>query len=256
MSKNYKVAPTILLTGATDGIGLALARHYKTEGVPLILVGRRPFADTPLPAYFPENSYCQANLAALDAPQIIRRWLTEHNIQNIDILIHNAGVGYYGDTADQTFDSIKQLTAVNLNAPVFLTHQLLSRLRQPGGKVVFISSVVSAVACPEYAVYGATKAALDGFTRNLRIELQGKVMVQVIHPGATRTGMHVKSGLQLNQATVQKFPSAEAVAQKIARAIAGDRPSVTIGVPNKFLRFSGKYLALVTDAFMRRKYLS
>jgi short-subunit dehydrogenase len=246
--------PSILITGATDGIGLALAKHYKAKSNALLLIGRRPFADTPLVDHFLPEQYCQVDLANPDAAQTTAQWLSSHNIQSINILIHNAGSGYYGETACQPLNNVKSVTAVNLSAPIMLTHNLLPFMRRPKGKIVFISSVVSALACPEYAVYGATKAALDGFARNLRIELQGELAVQVIHPGATQTGMHTKSGLELDHSTLEKFPTAETVAARIARSITGCQPSVTIGVANKLLRFSGKYLAMITDAVMRSRY--
>ena len=92
-------------------------------------------------------------------------------------------------------EDIENLIHVNLRAPVTLTHALLPRLKAAKGKIVFISSVISNMPCPDYAVYGATKSAIDSFARNLRIELEGIVSVQAIHPGATRTGMHAKMGL-------------------------------------------------------------
>jgi short-subunit dehydrogenase len=130
---------------------------------------------------------------------------------------------------------------------------LLPLLPRPGGKVVFISSVVSALACPDYAVYGATKAALDGLARNLRLELRDEIAVQVIHPGATRTGMHAKSGLSRQQMNWDKFPPAEQVAGQIAAAIDRNRSAVTIGLGNRVLQLSGRYFGGLVDAALRRR---
>lgn len=245
---------TILITGATDGLGLALARHYQQQATPveLVLIGRRPFEATPLTEFSPA-SYCQVDLARPDCAEIVTRHLAERDLNRLDLLIHNAGLGYVGSTAEQPNESIQLVVAVNLWAPLALSHALLPRLETARGKLVFISSVVSALPCPDYAVYGATKAALDGFARSLRLELEPAVRVQVIRPGAMRSGMHRKSGVDKARMDWERFSAVETVAGQVARAIASDRPAVTIGWLNRLLRFGGRYLAGPLDATMRRR---
>jgi short-subunit dehydrogenase len=243
---------TILITGATDGLGLALAQHYQSQAARLVLLGRRPLAEMPL-AQFSSNNYCQVDLARPDCAEIVTHHLATHQIDRLDLLIHNAGLGYVGPTDQQASHSIQTLTAVNLWAPIALTHALLPHLRAAQGKIVFISSVVSALPCPDYAVYGANKAALDGFARNLRLELTGTVAVQVIHPGPMRTGMHAKSGADLASMRWDRFPPATTVAPKIAQAIVGRQRAVTIGGANRLLRFAGHYLAGPLDWAMRQR---
>ncbi len=189
-----------------------------------------------------------------DCANTVAQWLHAHSITHIDWLIHNAALGYYGSTETQPTANIKTLVSVNLQAPVALTHKLLPFLAQPEGKIVFISSVVSSLACPEYAVYGATKAALDGFARSLRVELQNSVQIQVIYPGATQTGMHAKSGIPKDVMDWEKFPPAEEIADKIADAIGSKKNSATIGLGNKALRFGGQYFGSLLDRAMRRRY--
>jgi short-subunit dehydrogenase len=118
---------------------------------------------------------------------------------------------------------------------------------------VYISSVASALPTPDYAGYGATKAALDGFAANLRIELCGRVRVQTIAPGATRTAMHAKSGAPLDRLGWRRFPPPERVAGAIVDAIDRGRPVTTIGRRNGLLRFGGRYLGDAIDRFMRAK---
>ena len=244
---------TILITGATDGIGLALANHYQAQAHNLVLIGRRPYSDVSLKEFTNEN-YCQVDLSRLDCANTVDRWLREHNINRIDWLIHNAAQGHYGPTEAQAAENIKSLVAVNLQAPIALTQVLLPLITQPDGKIVFISSVVSSIACPEYAVYGATKAALDGFARSLRIELRDSVQVQVVYPGATRTGMHAKSGLRKDKIDWGKFPPAEKVALEIAGSVGSKKKSATIGVGNKAMRFGGRHFGGLFDWAMRRRY--
>ena len=138
----------ILITGATDGIGLAMARLWARQGwrqrlARLILVGRKALADLDA-AFFNADNYCQADLSRSHAPVQIAQWLDAHEIGQLDLLVHNAGLGYVGDTGAQSAANVRQLIGVNLEAPLALTHQLLNRMT-PTGKIVFISSVASAL---------------------------------------------------------------------------------------------------------------
>lgn len=247
------VQPITLITGATDGIGLALARLYRRQNRPLVLLGRRPFAQTPLVDDFSPASYCQADLSHPDCGEAVAGWLRAAGISQIGRLIHNAAAGYYGPTAAQPGNSIRQITATNLTAPVSLTHTLLPLLARPGGQIVFISSVVAALPCPDYAVYGASKAALDAFALNMRLEVGDDLRVQVIRPGATRSGMHAKSGLSPERVNWQRFPSAETVAAQIEQAIEEGRPAATLGLGNRLAHWSGRYLGGWVDAALRRR---
>ncbi len=226
---------TTLITGATDGIGLELANIYHAAGHRLLLIGRKPLTalqqlDSSL---FVADNYIEADLAKAACCTTICQALDRLNIDSLDLVIQNAGVGYVGDIGNQSAKSIEIIITVNLITPIKLTHALLPRLLKASGKLVFISSVVTAIPSPQFAVYAASKAALDGFARSLRVELASKIAVQVIHPGATKTGMHAKVGMAESQ--YRHFPSAEKVSRKISRAIASQRRSVTIGVGNKLI---------------------
>ncbi|HSM21586.1 MAG TPA: SDR family NAD(P)-dependent oxidoreductase, partial [Rubrivivax sp.] len=145
-----------------------------------------------------------------------------------------------------------ELLAVNLRAPMALTHALLPRLAATHGAVAFVSSVHAALPAPEFAVYTASKAALDGFARSLRIELAGQVDVLTLWAGATRTGMHAKAGVPAGRLPVERFPSAEATAAGIARTI-DRRRSGSIGAGNGLLHWAGVHLEAPIDGAMRAR---
>jgi short-subunit dehydrogenase len=238
---------TVLITGATDGIGLALAKLYRWRGKRIILIGRKKLSvlsDT----FFSSSTYCQADLSQPDCVDKIVEFLENQGIGELDVLIHNAAVGYYG-LLDEPPEKIIELITVNLWSPIALTHALLPRLQIPNGQVVFISSVVSKLACPNYAVYAATKAAIDGFARSLRIELVGSATVQVIHPGATQTGMFAKMGVSRETMDWDRFPAADAAANQISMAIASRSPNVTLGFGNRLIRSAGYLLPGLVDRF-------
>jgi len=236
----------LLITGATDGIGLALARQYHAQNARLILVGRKVLNELD-PAFFNADNYCQADLSQPDAAAQITSWLDSRRIQALDLVIHNAGQGWYGDPRQQSPASVDSLLRVNVYAPLELTHRLLTRLHN--GQVAFISSVAADAPAPLYAVYAATKSALDGFARSFRVEAEGMPIVQVIRLGAARTGMHAKSGVPAGKFKIEKFPSAEATAANIVRAIARRKPgSVTIGVGNALLHWVGRHFPAFIDA--------
>lgn len=245
----------VVITGATDGIGLALARHYRQAGARLILLGRRAL-DTLDQSFFTTACYCQVDLATTQSVEEVSLWLHENKIDAIDLVILNAAGGYVGPIPSQQEENIRQLIAVNLSTPLALTHALYPLVERAAGKFVFISSVVAGLPGPTYAVYTATKAALDSFVRNWQIELQADrspVKAQVIRPGATRTHLHAKSGADPQALGWARFPSPEIVAQQIVRAIATQRRSVTLGWLNQLLYTAGRQFPNLIDRFTARQ---
>ena len=243
----------ILITGATSGLGLAMARIYQQKGASLVLVGRQPLAQLD-PALFTPTTYCRADLGDPEVAEQIATWLAEQGIQTLDLLIHNAAVGYYGRPADQPAGHLLQMVQVNLTTPIALTHALLPLLTAAQGKIVFVSSVASALPTADYATYTATKAALDGFARSVRLELaQAGVRVQTLHPGAANTGMHAKIGIPPTQMDWNRFPTAEATASQMVRIIQRtDKANVAIGLGNKVLRQVGLLWGTPLEWAMRR----
>ena len=242
--------PTALITGASDGIGLALARIYLARGWRVLPLGRRPAAELE-PAL--RDEYLRVDLAQPYAAALVAEALRRRGVAQLEQLIHCAGIGAYGPVEAQTPEVISALLDVNLRAPIALTHALLPLLVAARGRVAFIGSVAAALPVPDYAVYGATKAGLEGFARSLRDELRGQVGVQLIHPGATRTGMHAKIGAPLERMGWSRFPPPERVAQQIAAAIEAGAAVTTIGAGNRLLRFAGRYLGGLVDRAAARR---
>ncbi len=245
-------ARTYVITGATDGIGLALARRLQTTCGRLVLVGRRP-PEVLRDAGFEDALYCTVDLAQPNCAETVEAFLEQHGAGAIHKLIHNAGAGYFGGIPEQSLESIAELVQTNLQAPIGLTWTLLPRLERVRGRVCFVSSVAAALPMAQYAVYVATKAALEGFARNLRIESRGRVGVQVVRPGATRTGMHAKAGMSQADTNWERFAPAERVAAQLERALDTPRKAVTLGASNKVVSMAGRAFPGIIEAGMRRR---
>jgi short-subunit dehydrogenase len=240
------VSKTVLITGATSGLGLELAKLYAPSSR-LLLLGRKPLLKLN-DRLFHDHAYCQCDLAKPNCAEVVLEWLEIEGITSLDLVIHNAGVGYYGHLLRQSDKSVNELLTVNLYAPIRLTHALLPRLKQSKGKLVFISSVAANLPVTKYSIYSSSKAALSGFARNLRLELTD-VTVQTIYPGAIQTDMHRKSGA--TTLDTKNFPPANKVAREIFRAIATNKSEVTIGFTNQVLRNMGYYASRFTDFIVR-----
>ena len=187
----------ILITGATDGIGMAIARKYAIAGHHVLATGRRPLAN-------PQNLFGDLDITYVRADQTepyrsavrIEQAVESMKWQGVDLAIINAGIGWVGDPVEETMAGMDAQLAVNLRAPVQIVHRLAERLLTASGQVVFIGSVAH-TGTPRFATYAATKAGLHGLARSLREEWRGKADVQMLHPGAVRTGMHAKAGLEI-----------------------------------------------------------
>ncbi|MDJ0973018.1 MAG: SDR family NAD(P)-dependent oxidoreductase [Planctomycetota bacterium] len=245
------MARHVLLTGATDGIGLAMARRLEAEGAVLTLVGRRPLEALDEVLFTP-TTYCRADLSLPDAASRVVTFLEDQGRPPIDLLVHNAGVGWYGAAEAEDAARIRTTLDVNLWAPVALTHALLPHLAEPTATIVFVSSVLADLPAPEIACYAASKAALDGFARSLRVELAGRARVVAVHPGGTATAMHEKAGVPAAQRERFRFPSADRVAARILRHAERGRRAPTVGAGNAVARFLGRHATGPLDWAMRR----
>ncbi len=244
----------ILITGVSDGIGHALAIHYAATGARVLGVGRRAYPQS-LTGYVAPADYCTADLATPDAAAVVGAFLHAHSVTHLDVLVHNAAAGWYGSPAQQSSDSIDHLLYTNLYAPIALTHLLLPWLRGVRGVVAFVSSIHSALPTADFAVYTATKAGLDGFARNLRIEEQGAVAVITLWPGPTRTQMHIKSGIPPERVKSARYADPASVARQMAAAI-DRRRSRALGGTHQLLRWAATHFAAPIDALMARRPLS
>lgn len=181
-----ELRPTALITGASRGIGLAIA-HELGRTHRILVGGRDADAVAKLVAELPDAAPFVADLADEDA---IAR--ATGSIESLDVLVHSAAVATYGPIAETSRQAWRHEFEVNLFAVVDLTRRLLPALRRAGGIVVPINSGSGFNSSPGNSLYAATKFALRAFADALREEERGKVRVTSIHPGRVDTDMQVE----------------------------------------------------------------
>ncbi len=216
-------ARTVLLTGATGGLGHAIARRLAAAGARVVLSGRR--ADV-LAALASEIG-AQVAPADLSDPDAVRALAAAH--ADVDILIANAGVPASGRLQSYSDDQIERALLVNLHAPIILTHALAPQMVKRGaGHIVFMSSLAGKTATAGSSLYNATKYGLRGFAGAMRAELHGTgVGVSTIFPGFIRdSGMFADANVKLPFGVGTKTPGQ--VADATLRAIERNRGEIDV----------------------------
>jgi NAD(P)-dependent dehydrogenase (short-subunit alcohol dehydrogenase family) len=181
----------ILITGGTDGIGLALAKRLVSRH-DIVVTGRSSARPEHLPA---DIAYISADQSEpTKAADTIAQALAERGLLTLDHAILNAGIGQVAPNGIDDADTIRRTLAVNLTANIALAHVLYPSLLKASGTLSLIGSVAHK-GSKIFPAYAASKAGLDALARALVSEWQGKIKVQMLHPGPTRTDMHAKAGL-------------------------------------------------------------
>lgn len=176
-----------LVTGASSGVGEAVARQLVAAGAQVVIAARRKARLERLAQEIGAVALC---VDVAHPEQCVR--LIEDSVAalgGLDILVNNAGVHHRGVFADQTATGLAEMIDVNLRGPAILSHQALAHLRSaPRAALVNVGSVAGRMPVPGSAMYSATKAGLRTLTYALAEELRGEsVSVSVISPGPIAT---------------------------------------------------------------------
>ncbi|MCD9568514.1 MULTISPECIES: SDR family NAD(P)-dependent oxidoreductase [Pseudomonas] len=195
--------PTVLITGASTGIGAIYAERFAQRGHDLVLVARDRARLDALAARLHSEHGVAVDVMTADLTQLSDLTTVESRLRDdarIGILINNAGAALSGNFVEQSTDSVAQLVALNTTALVRLASAIAPRLAKAGdGAIINIGSVVGLA--PEFGmtVYGATKAFVLFLSQGLSLELSPRgVYVQAVLPAATRTEIWDRSGVDIN----------------------------------------------------------
>lgn len=231
---------TVLLTGATGGIGHAIARLLAQRGARLVLAGRR--ADV-LETLAGELG---ARTLAVDLadPSAVDAAAAEHG--DADIVVANAALPASGRLGSFSQEEIDRALAVNLRAPIVMAHSFAERMAARGeGHLVFVSSLAGKAATEGSSIYSATKFGLRGFAAALRAELRDQgVGVSTIFPGFIRdAGMFHDAGVALPKGVGTS--TSRQVAEATLRAIEQNKGEVDVAPIG--VRLGTTFAALAPD---------
>ncbi|MBI2820481.1 MAG: SDR family oxidoreductase [Acidobacteria bacterium] len=252
-----------LITGASMGIGEAIARVFAAEGAKLAMASRSLDKLEALARALPTEAI--ALQADMTKPQEIRAMVvkTVDHFGRIDILVNNAAVGMYAAVADMKPEQFEHLVATNWLGPVHAIQAVVPQMRRQGaGTIVNISSVAGKVALPWMGAYCASKFALNALSNSLRMEL-GRENIHVVSvcPGRVKTAF--TQNAYKDFATSPLYPggiSAERVARAVLRAVHRRRREIVVPADNRlfgwlhglFPRLVDRAIVLVLRPQMRK----
>jgi uncharacterized protein len=218
---------TAIVTGSSSGIGEAAARRLGDDGWKLLLVARREDRLKALCDSLPDATYLALDVTSQDAPQKTKAAVDERFGGQLDLLVNNAGGSWrapFGDE-DGGYENVHKTMELNFDSPVRLTEALLPALRASApSSIVNVASIAGRVARRTTGSYGASKAALIGWTDALHLEEKPNgVHVGLVLPGFVSTEGFPQEGLKRNPVTRLIVGKPEQVAGAIVDAGPGGR---------------------------------
>jgi short-subunit dehydrogenase len=250
---------TVIITGASMGIGRALALAWADEKATLILSARGREALEQVAAEVASRGARAVVVAGDVTNEDHRASLVRHAVEagGVDVLVNNAGRGFYSPALQIDVAKLRELFELNVVAPLRLTQLAAPHLERARGTVVMMSSVAGVVAAPRYAAYAASKFALEAIAMSLRSELaEVGVRVVVIRPGPVDTPFRAHAeraeGLTGYDAPDPKAQSPDVVARKTVRAVLRGSPVVETSAFVRVASATSRYAPSVLRRALRR----
>lgn len=241
---------TVLITGATSGIGYELANVFAENGYNLVLVARRADRLEKIKAEFEKDFgvsviYIVKDLSEPTAVEEIAAEIKKCQI-NIDILINNAGIGVYGNFSQTEREKELNMIKLNITALTDLTKLLLGDMvKKRSGKILNVASTAAFQPGPKMAVYFASKAYVLSFSEALREEVkQYGVTVSCLCPGSTKTEFQKQAASEgiLGSLREKVMMDAKTVASIAYNGLRKDKAIIIPGFKNKMLIILERFL--------------
>ncbi|MDX2369196.1 MAG: SDR family oxidoreductase [Colwellia sp.] len=253
-----KILPKCLLTGATGGIGNAIAFELAAQGYSLVLHGRNKLKLSALLEQLPcVNGAAPHEIVvgdithADDRATILKQAFLS---APVSLLINNAGVSSFNNFSNLAEHEISEIITVNLIATMQFTYDFLRTNGFCQATVINIGSALGAIGFPGYSVYCASKFGLRGFTESLNREFSNSdIRVCYLAPRATNTDSNSHQAVAMNKAMGSKMDPPEIVAKSLIELLASKSDRKSIGWPEKlFARINGLFPELV-DSSIKKK---
>jgi short-subunit dehydrogenase len=238
---SYFAGYTVMITGASAGIGCEFARQLAPAASKMILVARRldrlEALESELKAINPglELISRALDLRSQSALERLCDWVDESGL-TINLLINNAGVGDHGPFIESEWERVESMLQVNVFALTYLTFRILPAMRKAGdGAILNVSSIAALLPVPNSAVYAATKAYVTSFNEAIRAELRlANISVTVVCPGPVETEFASRatrgSDRQTHTAPDCFIVSVQEVVREALGAVTKDRARVIPGI--------------------------
>jgi short-subunit dehydrogenase len=251
-------AARVLITGGAGGIGSAIAAELLDAGAMVLLADMNADAllatAKRLCAHGTRVGSAIANLTDTASRAGLCHRACSWN-GGINVLINNAGVNHFGLYDELSEAQIGQTVAINVLAPMLLTHALLAHLRtQPEAHVLNIGSVFGNIGYPGYAAYSASKFAMRGFTEALRRELADtQVRLHYLAPRATRTSINTSAVERMNVALKVSMDPPQTVARTVRHVLEKNVSAAVVGWPEKLFARVNALAPVLVDAAIRKQ---
>jgi short-subunit dehydrogenase len=235
-----------VVTGASGGIGLSIARQLATMGYDLLLCSRSEKALDRIAAELSDAQGIKASVLAADLsdPAGLNALLERLRNEKPVVLINNAGFGTAGPFAASDASSNAEMMQLNMLSLVQLCQMVLPAMQQAGkGYILNISSLAAFQPAPGLALYGATKSFVLPFSEALNHELKGSgVSVTASCPGPVDTGFHRRAGTENSRFVRMGAQDSDTVARETLNALFRRKPVIIHGRLNRLLVFSTRFV--------------
>ncbi len=240
--KNMK---TVLITGASSGIGKETAYKYAENNYNLVLVARRINRLEMIQKEIESKYSVSVELVNLDLSKIDSADVLYNKVKSkgidVDVLINNAGFGINDSFLDSDIDKETDMILLNVVTLTRLTKLFVRDMVQKGeGHIINIASTAAFQPIPKFAVYGATKSYVLNFSEALAFELKGKnVSVTAICPGATQSEFAKVS--KANEKVFKNKPDSKDLAEFVYQSMKSGKVVAIHGLSNKLMVFSQRF---------------
>ena len=239
---NYFKNKTILITGASSGIGECFANTLDKLGAKLVLTARTEDKLKEMCLRMNNAIYIAGDLSDNNFPNILYENIKRKNV-NVDILINNAGFGFSGLFLDSSIKNYKEMLNVNIYSLISLTHLFLKDMtNNKCGGIINISSLASFQPIPYFSMYAASKAFVTSFTLGLHEEYKDfNIKILGVCPGYTKTNFNKRAQMNSTQVSGYLMTSQEVVNQSL-KAYKNGKVLIINGRINRFVKIIMSFL--------------
>lgn len=246
---------TVLLTGASGGIGSAIAKALSKSGAIVILVGRNTERLQTLNEDLgSQHHIVTADISIKNGRDTLLTFCTRYK-GDIDYVINNAGISEFATLENTTSDDIDAIINTNLTSQILLCQGLLPLLlKQDQARIINIGSTFGSIGFPGFSVYCASKFGLRGFSEALGRELMdSSVSVSYFAPRATKTAINNDTIVRMNNELGAKMDEPSLVAEKLMIFIQSNNSRAYIGWPEKlFVRVNSLFPSIVDKSILKQ----